>query len=328
MILVTGGAGFIGSNIVAALAERGERVVVCDAFGTGDKWRNIAKHEVEDVIAPGRCLDWLEARHERVRAVVHMGAISATTETDGDRLAENNIRFSLDLWDYCVTRAKPLIYASSAATYGDGAGGFDDDASPEGLARLRPLNGYAWTKHVVDRSIARRVVAGEDLPPQWAGLKFFNVYGPNEYHKGSMRSVLVQLHAQARTTGRLRLFKSHRPDYADGGQRRDFVYVRDCAEVVLWLLDHPEVNGLFNLGTGTARSFLDVAKALMRALPELKLDVEFFDMPAELRERYQYLTEARMSRLAAAGYDRPFTSLEEGAADYVRNYLEKPDPYR
>ena len=190
------------------------------------------------------------------------------------------MRASLDLWEFCRDQAKPFIYASSAATYGDGTAGFDDDGSPEGLARLRPLNGYAWSKHLVDRTIARRVTRGAPLPPQWVGLKFFNVYGPNEYHKESMRSVAKQLHEQAHATGRLRLFKSTRPDLADGGQRRDFIYVRDCAEVVLWLLDHPKVSGLFNLGTGQARSFLDLAEAVRKALPARKLEIEFFDMPA------------------------------------------------
>ncbi len=328
MILVTGGAGFIGSNIVAALCARGERVIVCDHLGTGEKWRNIAKHEIADLIAPARCMEWLLANHDRIRAIVHMGAISATTETDADRLVENNVRLSLDLWSFCAGRDKQLIYASSAATYGDGSAGFEDDASPAALAKLKPLNGYAWSKHLVDRSIARRVVSGDPTPRQWVGLKFFNVYGPNEYHKAGMRSVLVQLHEQARSSGKLRLFKSGHPDYADGGQLRDFVYVRDCAEVVLWLLDHHAVNGLFNLGTGKARSFLDIAHALMKALPKRRLAVEFFDMPDSLRASYQYRTEAKMNRLRTAGYSKGFTSLEEGVADYVKNYLEAPDPYR
>ncbi len=327
MILVTGGAGFIGSNVVAALAARGERVVVCDSFGVNNKWRNIAKHEVAELVAPAQCLDWLSRRHDRVRAVVHLGAISATTEVDGDRLAENNVRLSLALWDFCTALDKPFIYASSAATYGDGSNGFEDDGRPEALAKLRPLNGYAWSKHLVDRSIARRVALGEPAPSQWVGLKFFNVYGPNEYHKGSMRSVLAQLHAQARTAGKLRLFKSHRPEYADGAQLRDFVHVRDCAQVILWLLDHPKVSGLYNLGSGTARSFLDVAKALMAVLASPKLEVEFFAMPEELRPGYQYSTEAPIHRLTAAGYDRPMASLEEGVKDYVLNFLEKDDPY-
>jgi ADP-L-glycero-D-manno-heptose 6-epimerase len=328
MILVTGGAGFIGSNVVAALAQRKERVVVCDSLGGGDKWRNIARHEVYDLVAPERCLDWLHANHDKLRAIIHLGAISATTETDIDRLAELNVRASLALWNACAALEKPYIYASSAATYGDGSVGFDDDGRPGALAKLRPLNGYAWSKHLVDRSIARRIAGDEPRPAQWVGLKFFNVYGPNEYHKGSMRSVVVQLHAQAHATGRLRLFKSTDPKLADGGQLRDFIHVRDCVDVVLWLLDHPKVSGLFNLGTGKARSFLDLAKAVMASLPRLKLELEFFDMPETLKPRYQNFTEAKMERLRQAGYDRPFTSLEDGVADYVGNVLETSDPYR
>lgn len=327
MILVTGGAGFIGSHIAAALAARGERVVVSDHLGIGDKWRNLAKHDIEDVIAPGRCLDWLAANRGKLAAVVHMGAISATTETDGDKLVESNVRATLDLLEICRAEGRPFIYASSAATYGDGTAGFDDDGSPEALARLVPLNGYAWSKLLVDRTIARRAKRGDPLPPQWVGLRFFNVYGPNEYHKGPMRSVVKQLHEQARETGKLRLFKSTHPDFPDGGQRRDFIYVRDCADVVLWLLDHPEVSGLFNLGTGQARSFLDLAQAAMRAMSNRKLEIEFFDMPVALRDRYQNFTEAKMERLRAAGYAKPFTSIEEGAAAYIRNYLEAADPY-
>lgn len=328
MILVTGGAGFIGSNIVAALAERKERVVVCDSLGTGVKWRNIAKHEIHDLVAPEHCLDWLQRNHAEVRAVLHMGAISATTETDADRLAELNVRSSLALWQSCAALGKPFIYASSAATYGDGSAGFEDDGRPGALARLRPLNAYAWSKQLVDRSIARRLAQGEAKPPQWVGLKFFNVFGPNEYHKGPMRSVAVQLHAQARGTGRMRLFKSTDLKLADGGQRRDFVYVRDCAEVVLWLLDNPKVSGLFNLGSGKARSFLDLAKVVQQSLPKLNLAIEFFDMPEALKSGYQNFTEAPMARLKAAGYQKPFTGLEEAVADYVTTYLEAPDPYR
>ena len=328
MILVTGGAGFIGSNLLGALAQRKEKVVVCDSLGSGDKWRNIARHEVYDLVAPEHCLDWLQANHDKIRGVVHLGAISATTETDIDRLAELNVRASLGLWKACAALEKAFIYASSAATYGDGSAGFDDDGRPGALAKLKPLNGYAWSKHLVDRSIARRIALDEARPPQWVGLKFFNVYGPNEYHKGSMRSVVVQLHAQAHETGRLRLFKSTDPKLADGGQLRDFIHVRDCVDVMVWLLDHPKVSGLFNLGTGKARSFLDLAKAVTASLPKLKLATEFFDMPETLKQRYQNFTEAKMERLRQAGYDRAFTSLEDGVADYVGNVLETSDPYR
>lgn len=327
MILVTGGAGFIGSNIVAALCERGEDVVVCDHLGEGDKWRNLAKHEVAELVAPEMLQGWLQKHGERLAAVVHMGAISSTTESNVDLLVERNIRASLFLWDWCAAHRRPLIYASSAATYGDGSAGFEDDASPRALARLRPLNAYAWSKHFVDRRIARLLARGAPAPPQWVGLKFFNVYGPNEYHKGAMRSVVAQNYERVRAGEPVRLFRSHRPEYADGEQRRDFIYVRDCVDVVLWLLERPAVNGLFNLGTGQARTFLDLAAAMFAAVGRPPR-IEMIDMPEALRARYQYRTEAPMARLRAAGYDKPFTTLEDGVADYVRRYLEGPDPYR
>jgi ADP-L-glycero-D-manno-heptose 6-epimerase len=229
--------------------------------------------------------------------------------------------------EWCTGARVPLIFASSAATYGDGTQGFDDAFTRGSLAKLRPLNAYGWSKHVVDRRLARWVEAGAKLPPQWVGLKFFNVYGPNEYHKGSMQSVVAKNYSVVRDGQPLRLFRSYRAEYADGGQLRDFVYVRDCVDVVLWLLDNPQVSGLFNLGTGQSRSWLDLAKALFAATGRA-LAVEFIEMPPTLIEKYQYFTQARMDRLRSAGYQRPFTSLEEGVADYVRHYLAADDPYR
>jgi ADP-L-glycero-D-manno-heptose 6-epimerase len=327
MYLVTGGAGFIGSNIVAALAARGDEVVVCDWLRNDDRWRNLAKHELAEIVAPEALPDWLDEQGEGLAAVIHMGAISATTETDVDLIVENNVRATLALVSWCTLRSVRFIYASSAATYGDGSAGFDDDFSRAALGGLRPLNAYGWSKHVVDRRLARLLAQGRALPPQWVGLKFFNVYGPNEYHKGEMRSVIARNYSVVRAGQAMRLFRSYRPDYADGGQLRDFVYVRDCAEVVLWLLAHPEVSGLFNLGTGNARSWLDLARALFAATGRDGA-IEFIDMPAELVAKYQYFTEARMDRLIAAGYSRPFTSLEDGVLDYVRHYLDTNDPYR
>ena len=327
MIIVTGGAGFIGSNLIAALEARDRReIVVCDRLGTGEKWRNIAKRELADIVPPEALFGFLRIRASRVTAILHMGAISATTETDADLLVRENVRFTLDLWDWCAAHGVPLIYASSAATYGDGSAGFDDEGSPEALARLRPLNAYGWSKHVVDRRIARLVAEGAPRPPQWAGLKFFNVYGPNERHKGAMRSVVEQLHGQIAAGKPARLFRSHNPDYPDGGQKRDFVWVEDCVKVVLWLVDHPEVSGLFNMGTGQARSFSDLARAVFAALAR-KPRIEFVDTPVALRAKYQYFTEARMGRLRAAGYDAPFAALEDGVAGYVGRYLSAEDPY-
>jgi ADP-L-glycero-D-manno-heptose 6-epimerase len=327
MYLVTGGAGFIGSNIVAALSERDKEVVVCDWLRDDERWRNLAKHEISEIIEPETALAWLHRKGDRLRAVVHMGAISATTETNVDLIAARNIRATLELVEWCTGARVPLIFASSAATYGDGTQGFDDAFTRGSLAKLRPLNAYGWSKHVVDRRLARWVEAGAKLPPQWVGLKFFNVYGPNEYHKGSMQSVVAKNYSVVRDGQPLRLFRSYRAEYADGGQLRDFVYVRDCVDVVLWLLDNPQVSGLFNLGTGQSRSWLDLAKALFAATGRA-LAVEFIEMPPTLIEKYQYFTQARMDRLRSAGYQRPFTSLEEGVADYVRHYLAADDPYR
>jgi ADP-L-glycero-D-manno-heptose 6-epimerase len=245
-----------------------------------------------------------------------MGAISATTERDGERLVSENIRLTLDLWEWCSDHKVPFVYASSAATYGDGLEGFDDDASSEALARLKPMNGYGWSKHAVDRRIAMDVAEGRQTPPVWAGLKFFNVYGPRETFKGDMRSVALKLYETLSTGGKATLFKSHNPNYADGGQLRDFVYVGDCVAVILWILEQKRFSGLYNLGTGQARSWLDLATAVFSAMG-LPADITYVDMPEAIRDRYQYFTEARMARLRAAGYDAPFTSVEHGVAAYV-----------
>ena len=328
MIVVTGGAGFIGSNIVAALAtDEGRDVTVCDVVGDGDKWRNIAKHALADFIPPDELFDYLEAAAHDIEAIVHMGAISSTTETDVDWILANNFRLSLDLWAWCARHEARFIYASSAATYGDGGAGFDDNAGEDALAVLRPMNPYGWSKHLFDRRVARHVAAAPRIPRQWAGLKFFNVYGPNEYHKGGQRSVAHQIFESAAAGRPVRLFKSHNPSYGDGGQMRDFVWVGDCVAVVQWLLAHPNISGLYNMGTGKARSFDDLARTVFAAM-EATPNIEYIDTPPEIRERYQYFTEARMERLRAAGYDAPFTSLEDGVAAYVRNYLAADDPYR
>jgi ADP-L-glycero-D-manno-heptose 6-epimerase len=327
MIVVTGAAGFIGSNLLAGLDAKGMGdVVACDSLGNGDKWRNIAKRELADIVAPESLADFLARNRHAVDAIFHLGAISSTTETNADLVVEQNFRFSLALWDWCTETGVPLVYASSAATYGAGTQGFDDDGSPEALAQLRPLNAYGWSKHLFDRRVARLVAEGARRPPQWAGLKFFNVYGPNEYHKGGQRSVVPQIHEQIRATSRARLFKSHHPDYPDGGQKRDFIWVGDCIDVMLWLAEHRAVSGLFNCGTGTARTFLDLAGAVIAESGQTA-NVEFVPTPENIRDKYQYFTEARMDRLRAAGYTRPFTSLEEGVATYVRNYLRAEDPY-
>jgi ADP-L-glycero-D-manno-heptose 6-epimerase len=328
LILITGGAGFIGSNLVATLAgEEGRPVAVCDRLRSGEKWRNLAKHELVDLIHPDELAGWLRDRAGGLEAVLHMGAVSSTTERDADLIVRTNVRLSLDLWDYCTEQGVPFIYASSAATYGDGTQGFDDDDSPAALARLRPLNAYGWSKHFVDRRIARIVHEGRPTPPRWVGLKFFNVYGPNEYHKGPMRSVVHQAWSSAAQGRPVTLFRSHHPDYDDGGQLRDFVWVEDCVELVRWLLGNPEVNGIYNCGSGTARSFLDLAGAAFRAAGR-EPDIEWIDTPEHLRARYQYFTQAPMDRLRSIGWNRPATPLEDGVERYVREYLARSDPYR
>ena len=328
MIVVTGGAGFIGSHLVAALEERGARdTLVCDRLGRGEKWRNLAKREISGLVPPERLLDHLRESGADVEAVLHMGAISETTEPDADLLIENNFALTLTLWRWCAANGVRFIYASSAATYGDGADGFDDDGTPEGLARLRPGNAYAWSKHLVDRRIARLVSSGAAAPPQSVGLKFFNVYGANEFHKGAQRSLVHQAWEQAAAGRPVRLFRSHCPDVEDGGQLRDFVYVEDCVAAMVWLLDHPEVSGQFNLGTGLPRTFHNLVLAVFAAMNR-RPEIEFSDTPEALRRGYQYYTCARMERLRAAGFDRPFASLEDGVASTVRGFLEAEDPYR
>jgi ADP-L-glycero-D-manno-heptose 6-epimerase len=246
MILVTGGAGFIGSNIVASLNEAGRTdVVVNDVLGDGAKWRNLAKRQIADFVPLADLAKWLDGR--KLDAVIHMGAISDTTASDGDLVMENNFRLSLRLLDWCTETRTPFIYASSAATYGEGEQGFADDWSLPSLRKLRPMNLYGWSKHLFDLALVDRVAKKQKLPPHWAGLKFFNVYGPNEEHKGPMKSVAAQIWPDVAHGRSVKLFKSYRPEVADGGQLRDFVYVSDVVDVVEWLANHPDVNGVFNL---------------------------------------------------------------------------------
>jgi ADP-L-glycero-D-manno-heptose 6-epimerase len=326
MLLVTGGAGFIGSNIVAALNDAGRAdVAVCDVLGHDGKWRNLAKRQLADIVPPGELLSWLDGRG--VEAVIHMGAISETTATDGDLVVETNFRFPMRLFDWCTANSVPFIYASSAATYGNGEQGFADDPSMPALKALRPMNLYGWSKHLFDMAVIERSSRGEKLPPQWAGLKFFNVFGPNEYHKGTMMSVLARRFDDIRAGRTVELFKSHRDGIADGDQRRDFIYVDDVVRVVMWLLASPSVSGLFNVGTGTARSFKDLmlsAYAALNASPNIR----YIDMPESIRGSYQYFTQSEVDRLQRAGYNGGFTPLEEAVGLYVKGYLDSADRYR
>jgi ADP-L-glycero-D-manno-heptose 6-epimerase len=325
---VTGGAGFIGSNVVAELtADPGLEVAVCDRLREASlgKWRNLAKHPIADFIEPEDLFAWLNGRGQEVASIVHMAAISSTTEPDADRILTTNFCLSRDLYDWCAHNARSFIYASSAATYGE-ASSFDDDPSLLALAGLRPLNAYGWSKALFDLYAARKAVRG-DAPRHWAGLKFFNVYGPNEGHKGAMRSVVAKIWPEVSDGRPVQLFKSYKSDCPDGGQKRDFVYVRDVAKVVAWLVRDNEVNGLFNLGSGRARSFHDLAVAAFQAAGRQPV-IEYVDMPLGLATQYQYFTEARMDRLRQAGWGEAFTSLEEGVTDYVNSYLGSSDPYR
>lgn len=326
MLLVTGGAGFIGSNVVAALNKAGRSdVAVCDFLGNEGKWRNLAKRQLLDIVPPAELPDWLQGR--KLDAVIHLGAISATTATDGDLVFETNFRLSMRLLDWCTANAVPLIYASSAATYGDGEAGFDDDSSVSALKKLRPMNLYGWSKHLFDLAVAKRAANGEKLPPQWAGLKFFNVFGPNEYHKGSMMSVLARRFDDVKAGRVVQLFKSHREGIADGDQRRDFIYVDDVVRVIMWLLATPSVSGLFNVGTGKARSFRDLMLAAYAALGASP-NIEYIDMPEQIRGSYQYFTQSEVDRLHRAGYNGGFTTLEDAVKAYVGDYLDRPDRFR
>jgi ADP-L-glycero-D-manno-heptose 6-epimerase len=324
-LLVTGGAGFIGSNLIAGLNEVGRTdIVVNDALGNTGKWRNLGKRQIADVVPPGELSGWLDGR--KLDAVVHLGAISDTTATDGDLVLATNFRLSLRLLDWCTATRTPFLYASSAATYGAGTEGFDDEWSPAALQRLRPMNLYGFSKHLFDLAVVDRFAKRAKLPPQWVGLKFFNVFGPNEYHKGEMTSLIGKRFEDAKAGKPVHLFKSHRHGIGDGEQKRDFIYVDDAVAVMRWLLDTPAVSGIFNVGTGKARSFRDLIAAMFRALGHAP-NIEYVDMPPTIRDQYQYFTQAKVENLRKAGYNADFTSLEEGVNRYV-TFLNQPDRYR
>ncbi|MEN6463827.1 MAG: ADP-glyceromanno-heptose 6-epimerase [Syntrophaceae bacterium] len=322
MIVVTGGAGFIGSAFVWKLNREGVTdILIVDELGTTDKWKNLVNLRFNDYIHKDSFLEMIMAEQLPfdVSAIVHMGACSSTTERDADYLMKNNYLYTRALAVWAVRHGKRFIYASSAATYGDGAFGFSDDNAVS--EKLKPINMYGYSKQIFDLGVLKN-----GLDQKTVGVKFFNVFGPNEYHKDDMRSVVHKSWGQIRETGKVRLFKSHRPEYTDGGQLRDFVYVKDCVDALWWFLQNPQVNGIYNLGTGKARSWKDLVTAVFSALGR-KPEIEYIDMPESIRGQYQYFTEARMEKLRGAGYAASARSLEEAVNDYVVNYLEKPDPY-
>ncbi len=319
-IIVTGGAGFIGSALVWAMNQRSqEDILICDRLHTDEKWRNLVGLRYADFIDADELIGKVEQTPDffgEVSQIFHLGACSATTERDSDYLMRNNFQFTKILADWALARGSRFTYASSAATYGDGEAGMDDK-DPD-LAKLRPLNMYGYSKHLFDLHAQR----GGFLE-KIVGLKYFNVFGPNEDHKGDMRSVVNKAFAQIRETGRVQLFKSHRPDYRDGEQQRDFLYVKDAVAITLHLAENSEAGGLFNVGSGQAKTWIDLANAIFAAM-KLEPSIEFIDMPEHLRAKYQYHTCADISRLRQAGYNAEVTSLEEAVRDYVQNYLE-PD---
>lgn len=325
VIVITGGAGFIGSCMQQALHARGIETVVVDWLGNAGKWRNLRHHAPARIVAPEALDAWLATRPD-ISAVIHMGAISETMATDGDLVWRTNVDLSCRLLEWCAREGVRFIYASSAATYGaaDTDDRFSDD--PAQMDTLRPLNLYGWSKHAFDQIVLRRLGQGDLSGLSWAGLKFFNVYGPNEYHKGAMISVVKVKYDEARAGQPLRLFRSDVPGLADGAQARDFIWIGDVVDVMLWLLDHAGVCGLFNCGTGVARTYTDLAHAVCDAA-NVPRRIEFIDMPAALRGQYQSFTCADMRRLRAAGYTRPFTALEDGVRRYVQDHLAAADPY-
>ncbi len=317
MIVVTGAAGFIGSCLVSHLNSEGYRdIVLVDKFGSAEKLPNYEHKINTEKVERDVFFDWLDKHEDRVQFIFHIGARTDTTEFDRDIFEKLNVAFSKEVWKRCVQYGIPLVYASSAATYGLGEHGYED--RHDVVDQLKPLNPYGDSKNEFDIW----ALVQDEKPYFWAGLKFFNVYGPNEYHKGRMASVIFHAHRQIKETGKVKLFRSHNRDYKDGEQLRDFVYVKDVVKVCQFLMENRKVSGLFNLGTGTARTFVDLAKATFAAM-HIDPIIEFIDTPEDIRDKYQYFTEANMSKLRESGYSAEFYSLEDGVSDYVKNYLER-----
>jgi len=315
MIIVTGAAGFIGSCLVGKLNKEGLKdIVVVDDFSDAGKNKNLEGKIFSQKIPREKFFDWQRENYRQTQFVFHIGARTDTTEFDKSVFEELNLNYSKEVWNLCVEFDLPLVYASSAATYGLGELGYDDDH--EIVERLKPLNPYAESKNDFDKWALKQ----EKQPCFWAGLKFFNVFGPNEYHKGRMASVIFHAFNQINGTGKIKLFRSHNPGFKDGEQLRDFIYVKDAVNVCCFLMHHRKNPGLYNVGTGKARTFLNLAASTFAAMDK-ESDIEFIDTPEDIRDKYQYFTEANMNKLTSIGYKEPFCSLEEGIKDYVRNYL-------
>lgn len=320
MIIITGAEGFIGSCLVAGLNEHGYHdLVLVDEFGHTDRALNLDGKKFSQKVNRQSFFTWLDANEHLVQFVFHIGARTDTTEKDEAIFKELNLDFSKQLWNACVQYGLPFVYASSAATYGNGEQGYNDDCD---LELLNPMNPYGRSKNDFDKW----ALAQERKPYFWAGLKFFNVYGPNEYHKGRMASVILHAYHQIQETGKVRLFRSHRNDFKDGQQKRDFIYVKDLVNVCLYLMHNRKNSGLYNLGSGRARTWNDLANAIFNAL-SMPPQIEYIDIPEDIRDTYQYFTEASMEKLKSAGYIQPFTSIEDGVADYVKNYLSNKKYY-
>jgi ADP-L-glycero-D-manno-heptose 6-epimerase len=323
-IVITGAAGFIGSCLVGFLNENGfHQLILVDEFSRLDKVNNLKDKKFTHRIERDDFFLWLDTNKPEISFVFHLGARTDTTEFDYAVHERLNLEYSQLIWDYCMLKQIPLVYASSAATYGSGDQGYSDDHRLP--FSLEPLNAYGISKNEFDKWAIRQV----SQPPFWAGLKFFNVYGPNEYHKGRMASVIWHAYNQIQQTGTVKLFKSHRPDFKDGQQLRDFIYVKDILKVCYWLMEHFKngiANGLYNLGTGRARTFEDLVRATFSGAGK-QPQIHYIDIPADIRDKYQYFTEARMEKLRAVGYSEPFYSLENGVTDYVRNYLSNKNYY-
>lgn len=311
MIVVTGAAGFIASNVVEALNEQGHGdLILVDDFSRENRRRNYEDKQYLQLVHRDEFLEYLVENHKNIDFIIHLGARTDTTEFDYNVFQKLNVDYTLGIWKLCVEYRIPLIYASSAATYGMGELGYDD--RHDIVERLQPLNPYGRSKNEIDKYILGQA----EQPPFWAGLKFFNVYGPNEFHKGKMASVILHAYRQIQETGKVKLFRSHNPNFKDGQQLRDFVYVKDVAKVILWLMTNLPASGLYNVGTGNARSFYDLADNTFKSLGRAT-NIEFIDTPLNIRDKYQYFTEANMAKLRAAGYTAPFTSLEDGVQEYV-----------